>query len=49
MLSASRLRTLKMLKLNKNISQNRQTILKGFIGTDGQTDHELILKFGNKA
>lgn len=33
----------------KFVSDNRQVILKAFIGKDGQTEYELTLKFGNKA
>ena len=33
----------------KFVNDNRQLILKAFIGKDGQTEWELILKFGNKA
>src|SRR5688500_11621903 len=33
----------------KSINDNRQAILKAFIGKDGQTEYELMLKFGNKA
>lgn len=33
----------------KFVNDNRQVILKAFIGKDGQTEYELILKFGNKA
>ena len=33
----------------KFVNDNRQIILKAFIGKDGQTEYELTLKFGNKA
>ncbi len=33
----------------KFVNDNRQVILKAFIGKDGQTVYELTLKFGNKA
>jgi hypothetical protein len=33
----------------KFVNDNRQAILKAFIGKDGQTEYELTLKFGNKA
>ena len=33
----------------KSVNNNRQVILKAFIGKDGQTEYELVLKFGNKA
>lgn len=33
----------------KFVNDNRQVILKAFIGKDGQTAYELTLKFGNKA
>ncbi|TWF39582.1 hypothetical protein FHW36_10519 [Chitinophaga polysaccharea] len=33
----------------KHINDNRQATLKAFIGTDGQSEYDLILKFGNKA
>lgn len=33
----------------KFINDNRQTVLKAFIGNDGQTEYTLILKFGNDA
>lgn len=33
----------------KFVIDNRQVILKAFIGKDGQTEYELTLKFGNKA
>lgn len=33
----------------KFVNDNRQVILKAFIGKDGQTEYELTLKFGNKA
>ena len=33
----------------KFVNDNRQIILKAFIGKDGQTEYELILKFGNKS
>ena len=33
----------------KYINDRRQTRLKAFIGKDGQTEYELILKFGKKA
>ena len=35
--------------LQKYINDNRQVVLKAYIGTDGQTEYELILKFGRKA
>ncbi len=34
---------------HKFVNDNRQVILKAFIGKDGQTEYELTLKFGNKA
>lgn len=33
----------------KFVNDNRQVILKAFLGKDGQTEYELTLKFGNKA
>lgn len=33
----------------KSINDHRQVALKAFIGKDGQSVYELILKFGNKA
>ncbi len=33
----------------KFVNDNKQIILKAFIGKDGQTEYELTLKFGNKA
>lgn len=33
----------------KFVNDNRQVILKAFIGKNGQTEYELILKFGNKS
>jgi len=33
----------------KFVNENRQIILKAFIGKNGQTEYELTLKFGNKA
>lgn len=33
----------------KFVNNNRQVILKAFIGKDGQTEYELTMKFGNKA
>lgn len=33
----------------KIINDNKQVILKAFIGKDGQTEYDLTLKFGNKA
>ena len=33
----------------KVINDNRQIVLKAFIGKEGQTEYELTLKFGNKA
>ena len=34
---------------SKFVNDNKQIILKAFIGKDGQTEYELTLKFGNKA
>jgi hypothetical protein len=31
------------------VNDNKQVLLKAFIGNDGQTEYELILKFGNKS
>ena len=31
------------------VNNNRQVTLKAFIGKDGQTEYELILRFGRKA
>jgi len=33
----------------KFVNDNREIKLKAFIGTDGQSEYELTLKFGNKA
>lgn len=33
----------------KIVNENRQVVLKAFIGKDGQTEYELTLKFGKKA
>ena len=33
----------------KYVHDNRQVILKAYLGKDGQTEYELILKFGRKA
>jgi hypothetical protein len=33
----------------KYVNDHRQVILKAFIGIDGQSEYELVLKFGNKA
>lgn len=33
----------------KIVSKNKQVSLKAFIGKDGQTEYELILKFGSTA
>jgi hypothetical protein len=33
----------------KFVNDNRQILLKAFIGKDGQTEYDLTLKFGNKA
>ena len=33
----------------KYVNDNRQVLLKAFIGKDGQTEYELTLKFGDKA
>jgi len=33
----------------KFVNDNRQVKLKAFIGKDGQTEYELILRFGRKA
>jgi hypothetical protein len=33
----------------KAVNDDRHVILKAFIGKDGQTEYELILKFGKKA
>jgi hypothetical protein len=33
----------------QSVNNNRQVLLKAFIGKDGQSAYELILKFGNKA
>jgi hypothetical protein len=33
----------------KFVNDNKQVILKAFVGKDGQTEYELILKFGSKA
>jgi hypothetical protein len=33
----------------KFVNDNKQILLKAFIGIDGQTEYELTLKFGNKA
>jgi hypothetical protein len=33
----------------KFVNENKQIILKAFIGKDGQTQYELTLKFGDKA
>ena len=33
----------------KFVNDNRQVKLKAFVGKDGQTEYELILKFGKKA
>ena len=33
----------------KFVTENKHALMKAFIGTDGQTEYELILKFGNKA
>lgn len=33
----------------KFVNDNRQVLLKAFIGKDGQTEYQLTLKFGNKA
>ena len=33
----------------KFVNDNKQITLKAFIGKDGQTEYELILRFGNKA
>ncbi len=33
----------------KFVNDNRQIVLKAFIGRDGQTEYKLTLKFGNNA
>lgn len=33
----------------RSVNHDRQVLLKAFIGKDGQSAYELILKFGNKA
>jgi hypothetical protein len=33
----------------KHINDHKEALLKAFIGKDGQTEFELILKFGDKA
>lgn len=34
---------------HKSVNDNRRISLKAFIGKEGQSEYELILKFGNKA
>lgn len=33
----------------KDVNDHRQVILKAYLGKDGQTEYELILKFGSKS